>query len=151
MTQVTDDILPPKNVANIEGKPTFSFKTWYALNKEKLSETRKKKYETDPEYRAKLKVRAEKYRKDRPKKERKKSTRMTVPLLCEAAECSPHTYRKYCLQGWIPVLTNRIVFNATHVALLQALCAAARDSRYLRTDRLEHLQPYITALNNGWK
>ena len=131
-------------------KPKFSFKTWYAINKDKLSVARKQKYYNDPEYRAKLKIQSEVYRKNKPKKARKVSTRTTIPLLCEAANCSPHTYRKYCQQGWIPVPDKRVVFTEKHVALLEALCTAAKDTKYMRHDREEYLKPFIEALINGW-
>ena len=131
-------------------KPKFSFKSWYEGNKEKLSESRKIKYQTDPDYRAKLKEQAKSYRASKPKVPRKKSTKMTIPKLCEAAECSVHTYRKYCQQKWIPITEEKFLFTEKHVKLLAALCAAARDSKYLRTSRQEHLEPFIKALQAGW-
>ena len=131
-------------------KPKFSFKSWYEGNKEKLSEIRKQRYQTDPEYRAKLKEQAKTYRANKPKVPRKKSTKMTIPMLCDAAECSVHTYRKYCQQKWIPISDEKFLFTEKHVQLLKALCAAARDSKYLRTSRQEHLEPFIKALQAGW-
>lgn len=150
MSQAMNDTLEHKEPAKIE-KPKFTFKSWYKENKEKLSESRKQKYLTDPEYRAKLKEQAKKYRVSKPKQPRKKSSKMTIPMLCELAGCSPHTYRKYCQQGWIPVPKVKVLFNETHVKLLDNLASAARDTIYLRKNRDRELQPFIDALQKGWK
>lgn len=139
-----------KKTKVVSDKPKFSFKTWYETNKAKISEARKIKYHNDPNYRATLKAQATKYRHTRPKTERKVSTKITIPILCNAAECSVHTYRKYCQLGWIPTHDRKSDFSAKHVELLGALCVAARDSKYMRKGRDEYLHPFIVALQKDW-
>lgn len=131
-------------------KEKFTFKSWYEKNKEKLAAVRKAKYDNDPEYREKVKTQAKTYRANKPKLPRKKSDKMTIPMLCEQANCSPHTFRKYVQLGWIPKGAIHINFNETHVALLANLCAVALETKYLRSGREEKLKPAIDALIAGW-
>lgn len=139
------------NQVSLKEKPTkLYFKNWYELNKEKLSLERKRKYKEDPEYKNKLKIQSEAYRKQKPKLPRKKTERMTIQLLCDAAGCSIHTYRKYCILKWIPILDQRIVFTELHVKLLKDLYTAAIESKYMKHNRQEFLNPYISALKEGW-
>jgi hypothetical protein len=146
------DVIPKEVVSEKQvEKQRFTFKSWYEKNKEKLAAERKKKYDSDPSYRDKVKVQAKQYRAKRPKKERKKSEKVTIPMLCEKAGCSPHTFRKYVQLGWLPKGSIHINFNDSHVQLLANLCNAAKDTKYLRNGRIETLQPYIDAIATNWK
>ena len=131
-------------------KEKFTFKGWYEKNKERLSAERKAKYDSDPNYREKVKVQAKTYRAKKPKKPRKQSEKVTIPMLCEKANCSPHTFRKYVQLGWIPKGAIHISFTDKHVELLASLCQAAKDMKYVRNGRLDKLQHFIDNIAANW-
>ena len=126
----------------------FSYKEWYAKNKERLSEERKQRYHNDPEYKDKVRQQAKAYRENIPPKPRKKTDKMTIPLLCEAANCSPHTFRHYIQLEWIP--KGHVKYTAYHVNLLAEFNAKVIETRYIRQDRMAVLQPHIDKIKSLW-
>lgn len=131
-------------------KSRFTFKDWYAKNKERLAAERKAKYDNDPEYKLKVKQQAKQYRAKQPTRPRKKTDKMTIQQLCEAANCSIHTFKKYQQLKWVPTLVKGKSLTEQHVIVLAALVAKAKETLYVRKNRMVILQPYIDNLQAIW-
>jgi type IV secretory pathway ATPase VirB11/archaellum biosynthesis ATPase len=149
---MTTTILDDSAIAEQSDKQKEYFKKWYATNKLKLSETRKRRYAEETAYRTRVQKAAKKYRVThiKTKQPRKKTAKITIPELCELSECSLNTFKKFQRLKWIPKLEKTTVFTQVHAKLLSDLMVRARETIYVRSNREALLQPYIDALRANW-
>lgn len=137
----------------------FKFTDWYEKNKDDLNARRKKKYESDPEYRQKAKDYAKKYRQTKVKGGVNfVSTRAVPPPgklslteLCFSAGIPEDTYNRYRRMGWIPKIKKNTWFTGAHALALGALAQKARESRYMKAGRAEFLAPHIAHVQHAWE
>jgi len=137
----------------------FKFTDWYEKNKDDLNAKRKKKYESDPEYRQKAKDNARRYRLSKVKGGVNfVSTRAVPPPgklnlsgLCQAAGIPEDTYSRYRRLGWIPKIKKNTWFTGAHAVALSALAQKALESRYMKIGRAGFLAPYIAQVANAWE
>lgn len=98
------------------------FKKWYAENKEKLAEDRRRKYAEDPEYREQMKARSAEFRdRKRAEKPDQEYKGMLVPEVCEALEVKEWTLNSWKNRGYYPAPSKtggRPVFTENQVSLL---------------------------------
>lgn len=136
----------------------FKFTDWYEKNKDDLNARRKKKYESDPEYRQKAKDYAKQYRASRVKGGANfVSTRVVPPSgklnltgLCLVAGVTEDTYNRYRRLGWIPKIKKGTWFTGAHAVALSVLVQKASESRYMKIGRAEFLAPHIAHVSQAW-
>lgn len=90
---------------------TWTFKDWYSRNKDKLSESRKARYHSDPEYRAKVLTANQKRRKEKsPTVQGQRQVKIRKPI-----------YQSIILNGQaIEAVLFNIAYFARHVGVSTA-------------------------------
>ena len=102
-------------------KRTFS--DWYNENRTRLSEVRKQRYRSDPEYRQRAVQRAAEYRA-RTKVEKPPIDGVTSAQVCEHLDISAWTLHRWAVAGYYPPpkrIDGRLVFTVTQLKLLELI------------------------------
>ena len=137
----------------------FKFTDWYEKNKGDLNARRKKKYESDAEYREKAKNYAKEYRMKKASGElgvivnraNPPPGKLNLTTLCLAAGIPEDTYNRYRRLGWIPKIKAGTFFTGAHAVALSVLAQQALKSRYMKVGRAEFLAPHIAAVVHAWE
>lgn len=133
-----------------------TFKDWYALNSAKLAATRKLRYDTDPEYRRKVKEMAVAGRIQR----RLNNPPPDLPGLSVAEACTAIGISEWTLSSWRdrkyypePSRThgNRIWFTQAQVELLGLIQQFFTEyPRRLAGLHREELQGVVDVIHHNW-
>lgn len=126
-----------------------AFKKWYEKDKDKLSEKRKQRYQTDPEYRAKCLARAAQRRAEFPKPPRAGEARFKeidgkprevfrIGEVSQMIGIGLQTIRSWEASGTIPgpsIESAQRLYTGTQIALMRELAALSHQHRYDRENR----------------
>lgn len=141
-----------------------AFKKWYEKGKDKLSEKRKQRYQTDPEYRAKYLARAAKRRAEFPPPSRAGQPRIrevggkpqevfSIGETSQMIGIGPQTIRQWEAAGTIPppsVEGVHRLYTNTQIKQLKELAQLSHEHRYDRAGRDTIIAAASTRIWHGW-
>lgn len=135
----------------MSGNRTFS--DWYQENKTRLSEQRKQRYRSDPEYRQRAMQRAADYR-TRTRTEKPAINGLTAQQVCDHLGISAWTLHRWFSAGYYPApkrVDGRLVFSPTQLKLLELI----REffEKYPRRASAKHkneLESVVDVVHHNW-
>lgn len=148
--------MPTSRANNVQAKTYF--RKWYGAKKDAISEARKTKYHTDPEYRAKALANARKQRQARNDKTRPEALRTFKYSAREAADligCTTNELRAWRVRDYYPTpfyWAGRTYYSEMQVQLMQKLQAflEANGPRIKQDDR-EAFEDLKTLIATNWE
>jgi len=132
----------------------FTFKQWYEVNRERLSEARKVRYRTDPEYKELVRARTKDY-KDRVRKEKPSPVGLSTEDVCTALGISPWTLNKWKLRGLYPAPTKHVGrprFTEDQLGLLELLREFfLQNPRKKAGTKKDQLAVIVQVIDHNWE
>lgn len=132
---------------------SFDFKSWYQKNKERLAEKKRKRYQEDPEYRAKAMERSKAQRKTTP-------TPITDGYSVSFAEAAKElgvslwTLREWRKRNYFPEpkeRNGRLWFTENQLMLLQKLQEFFVLNGRIKEGTKEKMNELVSLLFANWK
>jgi hypothetical protein len=133
------------------GRRTFT--DWYNENRTRLSEVRKARYRSDPEYRQRAVQRAAEYRA-RTRTEKPPIDGLTSGQVCEHLGISSWTLHRWAAAGYYPPpgrVDGRLVFTLTQLKLLELIKAFfEKYPRRAASKHKDELASVVDVVHHNW-
>lgn len=131
---------------------TVDYKTWYANNKEKLSQRRKQRYQTDPVYRQRQIDNARNVRQNRTKPQ---LPGVAASEVCELLEITPWLLNNWTNRQWLPAGSRygrTLRYSEQQVGLIKLLAdfMKTHGPRMNPVQRDEHAK-LVQSIAHNWQ